>query len=327
MIRTAAANTDGRRLRQPPGLRVVVLTLFPLLVGFFFFQDAASEGTAYATCAAQRREDKLKDRQLIAEGARLFAPVCGNAYCHGAGGKGGGAPRLRGKGLESPYLFKTISNGIPGSAMLSFKSEFSEDQIWKLVAFIMSDSATTPAASAEAPAAEKPAASTAQPKPADSDASLSTVGSVQAGKALFFDSSQPKSCHSCHSLQGEGTPIGPDLSKLAGKAPKELLLSIILARETKDPRFATVTLALRNGDKIVGVKKEEDTDSTQIYDTTELPAVLRTIQKADIAKLETSDESVMPKDYASIYTMKQLLDLVAFLKSSELRVTLKDLFQ
>ncbi len=327
MIRTAAANTDGRSLSQAARVRVVVLTLFPLLVGFFFFQNAASEGAASATCAAQGKEDKLKDPQFIAEGARLFAPACGNAYCHGTDGKGGGAPRLRGKGLESPYLFKAISNGIPGTAMLSFKSEFSEDQIWKLVAFITSDSATNLAAGAEAPAADKPAASTPQPKPADSEAALSIIGSVQAGKALFFDSSQPKSCHSCHSLQGEGTPIGPDLSKLAGKAPRELLLSVILAREVKDPRFATVTIALRNGDKIVGVKKEEDADSIRVYDTTELPAVLRTIQKADIAKLETSNESLMPKDYASIYTMKQLLDLVAFLKSSESRVTLKDLFQ
>ena len=59
-----------------------------------------------------------------------------------------------------------------------------------------------------------------------------------------------------------------------------------------------------------------------------LPAVLRTVQKSDVVKVESRDESVMPKDYASIYTMKQLLDLVAFLKSSESRspVTLKDLF-
>jgi putative heme-binding domain-containing protein len=309
-----------------PSLRPPVALTLVAFIALLLFNCLHLEPAASASLTGQKG-DKLKDPQFIAEGATLFAPVCGNAYCHGAGGKGGGAPRLRGKGLESPYLFKTISNGIPGTAMLSFKSEFSDEQIWKLVAFIMSDSATTPAASAEAPAADKPAASTAQPKPAESDAALSTVGSVQAGKALFFDSSQPKSCHSCHSLRSEGTPIGPDLSKLAARTPRELLLSIVLARETKDPRFATVTLTLRNGDKIVGVKKEEDADSIRVYDATELPAVLRTIQKTDIAKLETSNESVMPKDYASIYTVKQLLDLVTFLKSSESRVTLKELFQ
>ena len=83
--------------------------------------------------------DQLKDPKFIAEGAQLFAPNCSSGYCHGAGGIGGGAPRLRGKDLEAKYLFKTISSGISGTAMLSFKSDFSEEQIWKRVAFILSD--------------------------------------------------------------------------------------------------------------------------------------------------------------------------------------------
>jgi len=94
----------------------------------------------------------------------------------------------------------------------------------------------------------------------------------------------------------------------------------------KDPRYVTLRLTLRSGDKIVGIKKEEDAESIRVYDTTELPAVLRTIQKMDVLTVESADESVMPKDYASVYTLKQLLDLVTFLKSSESAITLKDLF-
>jgi hypothetical protein len=106
-------------------------------------------------------------------------------------------------------------------------------------------------------------------------------------------------------------------------------LSIILPRDVKDSQYATVTVALRNGDKIVGVKKEEDAESLRVYDATDLPVVLRTVQKADVARVEYSSESVMPKDYPSVYTMKQLLDLVTYLKSSESKstVTLKDLVQ
>jgi len=101
-----------------------------------------------------------------------------------------------------------------------------------------------------------------------------------------------------------------------------------MMRENRDSRYSTVILTLKNGDKILGIKKEEDGESIRVYDTTELPAVLRTVQKSDVVKVESRDESVMPKDYSSIYTMKQLLDLVAFLKSSESRspVILKDLF-
>jgi putative heme-binding domain-containing protein len=275
--------------------------------------------------AASSQADKLKDPQFIAEGAKLFATSCGNAYCHGTGGVGGGAPRLRGKGLEAAYLFKTISNGIPGTGMLSFKSELSEEKIWKLVAFVMSDMKSTPDAKPEASVADKPVSSTA----ANESPSLTMIGSTQAGKALFFDSSKSTSCHNCHSMLGEGTSIGPDLSKAGTRSPRELLLGIILPHAVKDSRYATLRLTLRSGDKIVGIKKEEDIESIRVYDTTELPAVLRTIQKSDVVKVENANESVMPKDYAAIYTMKQLLDLVTFLKSSESKspVTLKDILE
>jgi hypothetical protein len=99
--------------------------------------------------------------------------------------------------------------------------------------------------------------------------------------------------------------------------------------EIKDPKYAAITVSLRNGEKIVGVKKEEDAESLRVYDTSELPAVLRTIQKENVATIEQSRESVMPRDYASVYTMKQLLDLVTFLKASQSKsaVTLKDLVE
>lgn len=304
-------------------VRAIAGVLFMGVVTFAVFGDEGLESTASASSVVQAK-DRQKDPQVIAEGAKLFAPSCGNAYCHGSGGMGGGAPRLRGKGLEADYLFKSISNGIPRTPMLGFKSEFSEEQIWKLVAFIMSDSKTgTPVEPAEE---LRPSPSIASVKPAEA---IAAVGNSEAGKAIFFDSAHPKSCHACHSIGGEGTSIGPDLSLAANKSARELFLGIILAREIKDSRYATITVTLRNGDKIVGVKKEEDEESIRVYDTTELPAVLRTIQKTGIAKVEASNESIMPKDYAAAYTVKQLLDLVTFLRSSGSKspVTLRDLFQ
>jgi putative heme-binding domain-containing protein len=191
----------------------------------------------------------------------------------------------------------------------------------------MSDAKSTPDAKPETPVAGNPSSPTKAP--AETAASSSMTGSAQAGKTVFFDSSQSRSCHHCHSLQGEGTAVGPDLSKLGSRSPRELFLSIILPHEIRDPRYATVRLTLRSGDKVVGIKKEEDAESIRVYDTTELPAVLRTIQKTDVVKVESANESVMPKDYASIYTMKQLLDLVTFLKSAESKspVVLKDLLE
>lgn len=273
--------------------------------------------------ALTQSEDKLKDPRIIAEGAKLFAPTCGNAYCHGSGGMGGGAPMLRGKS-DAASLFKIISNGIPGTSMLSFKSELSEEQIWKLVAFIMSSSNAAPPTDANR---TKKNASDTPPLAGASVERGAAVSSIEAGKAIFFDSANRKSCYFCHSIRGEGTAIGPDLSSAAAASAKELFSRILLTREAGDPRYSTVSITLRSGEKVAGVKKEEDAESIRIYDTTELPAVLRTVQKADIAKAETSNQSVMPGDYASTYTIKQLLDLITFIKSSGAPVTLNDLLQ
>jgi putative heme-binding domain-containing protein len=215
--------------------------------------------------------------------------------------------------------------------MPSFKSELSEEQIWKLVAFIVSDTKTSPTSTSTI-ASNSPSKgdSTSSIRQPEAGLSATSVGDAKAGKVLFFDSSRAKSCYGCHLFNGEGTAIGPDLSAVAAnKSVRDLFLSIILPRGVKDSPYATITVLLRNGDRITGIKKEEDAESLKIFEATELPAVLRTVQKENISKIEYSSEPVMPTDYASSYTVKQLLDLVTFLKSSQSksRVMLKDLFQ
>jgi len=220
-------------------MRVAIASKTVLLILAFLLLCVAAVHRAGST---QQANVRLTDPQFIAEGARLFATTCGNAYCHGTGGAGGGAPRLRGKDLEPAYVFRAISHGIPGTSMPSFKSELSEEQIWKLVAFIVADAKTN--AIVPGPAASSPAAPplTGPVKAVEAVTSAPFAGNSQAGKALFFDSSRPTSCHSCHSFNGEGTPIGPDLSAAASGSPRDLFLSVILAREIKDSRYATITV-------------------------------------------------------------------------------------
>ena len=175
-------NTD--RLRCARGNTRVHLRRNILLVSLGVIALVALSGRDLTTTAAEspglQQEDKLKDSKFITEGSRLFAPSCGNAYCHGTSGVGGGAPRLRGKGFDSAYLFKTIANGIPGTGMLSFKSELSEEQIWKLVAFIMADGKTDGSTS-ETAVPDKPAtkSSTVPLKSAAPAEVSSSVGDMQ----------------------------------------------------------------------------------------------------------------------------------------------------
>jgi mono/diheme cytochrome c family protein len=80
----------------------------------------------------------LKDEAVVNEGAILFATTC--SYCHKdhEGGGDAGVPTLRDRPYDREYLFKTISNGPLSRRMPAWKVQYSPEQIWKLVAYILS---------------------------------------------------------------------------------------------------------------------------------------------------------------------------------------------
>ncbi|HEY6402759.1 MAG TPA: c-type cytochrome, partial [Blastocatellia bacterium] len=154
--------------------------------------------------------------------------------------------------------------------------------------------------------------------------SLDLRGDVEAGKTLFFDSAQTQNCQVCHTIQNRGGHVGPDLTGLASKPPSEILRSIVAPHVAIEERYATITITTRAGAKFTGVKRDEDATTIRIYDTSTLPPVSRAFLKSEEPKIERLGGSAMPADYASKYSLKQLLDLVSFLKSSN--VSLKELF-
>ena len=73
----------------------------------------------------------------VDDGGKVFQANC--SFCHGTNGVGGGAgpalkQRVMEKGSSDWALFKTVSNGIAGTAMPS--SSLSEVDRWKLVGYV-----------------------------------------------------------------------------------------------------------------------------------------------------------------------------------------------
>ncbi|HEY7182077.1 MAG TPA: PQQ-dependent dehydrogenase, methanol/ethanol family [Blastocatellia bacterium] len=136
--------------------------------------------TSRAMTAARRIQNQ---QSLIEQGGKLFNPTCSSAYCHGANGANGSAPRLGGRNFTAEYLTRVISEGVPGTPMPAFKNQYSPEQIRQLVAYVMSlpkdraapatttnDNASAEAAAAAARAARRSGpedqATTALPMPA-----------------------------------------------------------------------------------------------------------------------------------------------------------------
>jgi mono/diheme cytochrome c family protein len=81
----------------------------------------------------------LKSPDMIAEGRAFFNRRCAGR-CHGVDGQEGfDGPILVGKAhLDPTYIFVTLITGRPGSAMPSWKDRLSDDELWKVIAFVSS---------------------------------------------------------------------------------------------------------------------------------------------------------------------------------------------
>jgi len=263
----------------------------------------------------------LSDPQLIAQGSALFAQSCSVGYCHGAAGKAGRGPRLRGREWDKNYLFKVTFEGIPNSSMPAWKGRLTEAEIGAVVAYVLtlskltSDSAE---ATLPAPVASAPAAASGEPrtKSESSPVDGSFFGNAELGKALFFDSSNDWHCGACHKIGGTGASVGPELNGVRSKAVKELFVDIVLPSEHLSPDRPFLSITTKSGEQIQGVKSEENATHIKLFDIGSLPAVLRNLPKDQIQKLDVQSRSAMPARYGEMYTVKQLLDIIAFLKAS-----------
>jgi putative heme-binding domain-containing protein len=263
----------------------------------------------------------LSDTQLIARGSTLFAQSCSVGYCHGVAGKAGRGPRLRGREWDKNYLFKVTFEGIPNSSMPAWKGRLTEAEIGAVVAYVLTLSKLTSdgaEATLAAPVASSPAAASAAPaaKSESSPVDSSFFGNAEKGKALFFDSSNDWHCGACHKIGGTGASVGPELNGVRSKTVKDLFIDIVLPSAHLSPDRPFLSITTKSGEQIQGVKSEESATHIKLYDIGSLPAVLRNLPKDQIQKLDIKGRSAMPAKYGEMYTVKQLLDIIAFLKAS-----------
>jgi len=282
------------------------------------------------------------DRGQTQEGAALFALNCASTYCHGEGGKGGGAPGLRDRSLAPEDLRHLILAGIPGTAMPSFGSRFSSSETDDLVAYLVSLSSRQSGVNDAVPSAgtrQPPRESTRGAPEAESNSTAgptigpptgrvgsggALVGEAEAGRSLFFDSAAIDSCRVCHTFEGRGGKVGPDLTQVRAKPAREIFESIINPSAKIDSNYSTLNVTTRDGRRQAGVRRDESEERLRLFDTSTMPPVSRAIPRTEILSIERALRSAMPDDFGTRFSEKQLLDLVSFLKASRQGVTLEE---
>jgi len=248
------------------------------------------------TQETQAANPVASDPAAIREGASLFRANC--SPCHGLNAKGGGrGPDLTSgrwtHGSSDAEIFRTISQGVTGTQMPA--NAFEDSEIWTIIAYLRS---LTP-----------------------SDHAKSTGDPVK-GEKLFRGSA---GCASCHMVKGHGGLLGPDLTRVGASRSTIYLIESIrdpdkeLSDGMLDPNnhyglplvYDTVTVVLKDGQKVTGIAKNEDTFSVQLMDTDQR---LRFFLKSDVKDVIRERKSLMPAYTNQMINAAELQDLLAYLE-------------
>jgi putative heme-binding domain-containing protein len=138
-------------------------------------------------------------------------------------------------------------------------------------------------------------------------------GDPEAGKDLFFDPESPAGCAKCHTVQGQGGKVGPELTTIAGAQPLEYLIeSVLKPSAVIVAGFEPVLLITRDGQYLTGIVKQEDAESLEIADS---QGQLQQVRKADLQERVPQETSIMPGNFAEILTVQDFHNLLAFLQT------------
>lgn len=116
-------------------------------------------------------------------------------------------------------------------------------------------------------------------------------------------------CSRCHTIGGAGTTVGPPLDKIGAQLSRqELLIALVDPSARIAPGFGTVSLTLRNGQKVEGVLEGETETMMTVASGGAAP---QRIEKASVAS-RTNLPSAMPP-MGVLLQPAEIRDVVAYL--------------
>jgi quinoprotein glucose dehydrogenase len=141
-------------------------------------------------------------------------------------------------------------------------------------------------------------------------AALTRAGNVDRGRTLFFNVAKSQ-CLKCHRLGEQGEKIGPELTGVGKRFARiHIIESILEPSRSIAPSFETLTVALKDGRSLSGVRVAETADHLTLGDR---DGKKQEVAKSDIEARGTDPHSIMPEGLEKVFTTDEFIDLIAFL--------------
>jgi putative heme-binding domain-containing protein len=146
----------------------------------------------------------------------------------------------------------------------------------------------------------------------ENDAKAMSNRSFARGREMFTAAG----CIKCHTIAGEGSKLGPDLTKVAEKYKGEKLLRQILEPSTEiNDQFRAQVFQTGDGEVVSGVVVKEDAAAVHVVSNLLLPNEVRVLSQDKIAARKPSELSPMPTGMLVTLQKDEILDLAAFVES------------
>jgi putative heme-binding domain-containing protein len=216
----------------------------------------------------------------IALGKKLSGGLC--AGCHGPAGDGGKGTNLASAVLPRAQndlgLYRIIRYGLPDTEMPGHNR--TPREIWQISAYVRSLGKLQ---------------------------GEHTSGSPQRGGELV---SGKAGCMQCHVARGLGGHIGPPLDGI-GRRRSATYLRTKLVEPSKElsGNFAVAQLTTRSGQKVSGLRLNEDTWSIQVRD---MSGRIHSFWKEELTEVKVEEKTLMTS-YRDRLTAQELEDIVAYL--------------
>jgi cytochrome c oxidase cbb3-type subunit III len=232
----------------------------------------------------------------LEKGRKLFETHC--STCHGPKGEGSRGPTLAQPSLpragDDPSLVRIVQSGIPGTEMPRVTLQTGEAPY--IAAYVRS--------LGRIPVENVP-------------------GDPAKGAELF---NTKGACLACHTRDGQGLAIGPDLTSIGRKRSAAFLRRSLVDPGAEVPQsydsyradismplnFLFVRAKTKDGKEVAGIRVNEDSYSIQLRDLT---GAIHSYYKKELAELH-KDKGVSPMPvYGALLAPAELDDLVAYLVS------------
>ena len=119
-------------------------------------------------------------------------------------------------------------------------------------------------------------------------------------------------CAICHSMDGQGALIGPQLDGVGGRGADRLMEDILDPNRNVDRAFRTTLLILKDGDVQTGLFRREEGEMLVLADSTGKET---SVSKNQVQERRESETSLMPDNFSEVIPLEDFNHLIAYLLS------------